>query len=375
VTTVSPVQLAVDLTTWPGVVLRIAAGGEVVASNGRLESLLDADVVGRPLSDLLDRDSSLAKSERLLRGASGPASELIFCTAERMLETGAYTAVPAGDERWLVEHPVSPRLVALATEVASVNAELATTQRELVIGRARLEHAKAELERSNAALDEFAHAVSHDLKAPLRGIREYADVVLESVGSSPTQERRGELERIQALAERMRRMIEAALGYARAGRRSDRIEPVDTGRLLRELVEYLAPPQDVVIHIAPDLPTILTERVPFEQVFRNLLSNAVTYRRESGARIEVCAEEAGGHWRFLVADNGPGIGEAQQARIWRLFHTSRPGDGTGLGLAMVKRIVESHGGAVRVRSAPGAGATFEVEWPRRATPPSGGARR
>jgi signal transduction histidine kinase len=372
---VIPTDLAVDLTAWPGVVLRVGAAGDVVASNGRLEQLLGLEVVGRPLADLLDRDSSLAKSERIRRGTAGRTSELIFCTPDRMLETGAYTAVPAGDEHWLVQHPVSPRLVALATEVATVNAELATTQRELVIGRARLEHAKTELERSNAALDEFAHAVSHDLKAPLRGIREYADTVLATVGPALDEERRGDLGRIQTLAGRMRRMIDAALEYARAGRVSERIESVDTGRLLREIVEYLAPPTDVAIELAPGLPIIETARVPFEQVLRNLLSNAITYRRELDARIDVRAEESGERWRFVVADNGPGISETQQTQIWRLFHTSRPGEGTGLGLAMVKRIVESHGGSVRVRSEPGAGATFEVEWPRRAGRHAAGAPR
>jgi signal transduction histidine kinase len=332
-------------------------------------------VVGRPLADLLDHDSSLAKSERIRRGATGHTSELIFCTADRMLETGAYTAVPSGDEHWLVEHPVSPRLVALATEVATVNAELATTQRELVIGRARLEHAKAELERSNTALDEFAHAVSHDLKAPLRGIQTYADALLEPGGAPRDEERHDDLVRIQALAGRMRRMIDAALEYARAGRASERAESVDTGHLLREIVEYLAPPVDVVIDVHPGLPTVETARVPFEQVFRNLVSNAITYRREHAARIEVRVEEAGDRWRFVVADNGPGISESQQTQIWRLFHTSRPGEGTGLGLAMVKRIVESHGGSVRVRSEPGAGATFEVEWPKRAIRPGAGGRQ
>ena len=374
-TIVLPTTLAVDLAAWPGVVLRIGRGGDVVASNGRLEQLLGVDVVGRPLAELLDRDSSLAKSERIRRGAAGRTSELIFCTTDRMLETGAYTALPAGDEHWLVEHPVSPRLVALATEVATVNADLATTQRELVIGRARLEHARAELERSNEALDEFAHAVSHDLKAPLRGIREYADALVRTAGPAIDDESRLDLDRIQTLSGRMRRMIDAALEYARAGRLSDRNEPVDSGALLREIVEYLAPPEDVVIHIARDLPTLDTARVPFEQVFRNLISNAITYRREHAARIDVRAEEAGDRWRFAVADNGPGISESQQAHIWRLFHTSRPGEGTGLGLAMVKRIVESHGGSVRVCSAAGAGATFEVEWPKRAGRHETGARQ
>jgi Bacteriophytochrome (light-regulated signal transduction histidine kinase) len=358
-------SLAVDLASWPGVVLRVEASGEVVASNGRLEKRLGVEVAGRPLSALLDRDSSLAKWARVAASEDARTCELVFATDDRMLETSACTVVREGDGWWLVEHPVTPRLAELATEVSSVNTELASTQRRLVIQQARLAHAKTELERSNLALDEFAHAVSHDLKAPLRAIREYADGLVDSRDSLAQAERESDLRRIRELAARMRHMIDGALAYARAGRVADRVERVATGAVLRELVTFLAPPSDVTIHVAADLPVIETERVPFEQVFRNLLSNAITYRREVDARVNVTATDAGSRWELVVSDNGPGIPEAQQPRIWQLFHTSRPGEGSGVGLALVKRIVESHGGEIVLRSAPGQGAAFHVLWPKR----------
>lgn len=358
-------SLAVDLSTWPGVVLRVESGGEVVASNGRLEARLGVEVAGRPLSALLDRDSSLAKWTRVAASADARTCELVFASDERMLETGAYTVVRESDGWWLVEHPVTPRLAELATEVSSVNTELASTQRRLVIQQARLAHAKTELERSNVVLDEFAHAVSHDLKAPLRAIREYAEGLVDSPDSLGPAEREADLRRIQELATRMRHMIDGALAYARAGRVADRVELVDTGVVLRELVTFLAPPPGVTIHIAADLPIVETERVPFEQVFRNLLSNAITYRREADACIQVTATDAGDRWELVVSDNGPGIPESQQPRIWQLFHTSRPGEGSGVGLALVKRIVESHGGEIMLRSTLGQGAAFHVLWPKR----------
>ena len=366
--------LAVDLAAWPGVVLHIDAAGKVSASNGQLEARLGAPVIGRPVLDLLDADSSAAKWRRIVGGATRPAWELIFGTGEALLETGAYSAIPAseGDGFWLVEHPTPRRLTALAGEVTTINTELAATQRRLVVEQGRLAHALRELERSNAALDEFAHAVSHDLKAPLRGIRQRVDALLDPAASEPDR-RAADLTRTRELAERMRQMIDAALAYARAGRVSDRIEAIDIGALLRDVVDYLAPPAEVTVDLAPDLPTIETERVPFEQVFRNLLSNAITYRREAAARIAVTAADAGARWELVVADNGPGIPESQQQQVWRLFHTSRPGDGTGLGLALVKRIVESHGGEIELRSTAGSGAAFHVYWPKHPARATGGS--
>ena len=363
------VPLTVDLAEWPGVVIRVSDDARILATNGRLDVLLGSGIVGRRVVDLLDHDSSLRKWERITEGADlgERAWELIFCAADRVLETGAYSVVRlgAGQGYWLIEHPTPPLLSALALEVALVNTDLALTQRTLVIERARLASALAEVERSNRALDEFAHAVSHDLKAPLRAIRDFAGVTADLPMPRTEEQRASNLRRISELAARMRRMIDAALEYARAGRPANRVEAVDTGALLRDIVAYLAPAPDVTIHVAPELPTIDTERVPFEQVFRNLLSNAITYRCPGDARIAVNAVDTGDHWEFIVADNGPGIPQSQQQHIWRLFHTSRPGEGTGLGLALVRRIVESQNGTVTVMSAPNEGAEFRVRWPKR----------
>jgi signal transduction histidine kinase len=362
---------AVDLGQWPGVVLLVADDGTITASNGRLDALLDVTVVGRRVDELLDEEASRRKWSRLSEGedASGPW-ELIFCTGERMLATGRFSLLrdvaDPQSGRWLIEHPGMPRVAELAAQVARIDTELSTAQRALVIERARLASALTEAERSNLALDEFAHAVSHDLKAPVRAIREYADLLLDPDLPQQDEAREGYLRRIHALTGRMRHMIDAALLYARAGRSTERVERFDTGEVLRELVEFLAPPADVTIRIASDLPVIESERVPFEQVFRNLLSNAISYRREGDAHVNVSVEDRGDCWEFVVADDGPGIPPAQQERIWRLFHTSRPGEGTGLGLALVKRLVEARRGRATVRSVPGQGSEFRVLWPKRA---------
>lgn len=367
-----PSSLQVDLARWPGIVLQLAPNGDVLASNGRLEERLGGTVVGRNVAALLDRDSSHAKWARIAGDddAAVKTWELIFASDDRMLDPCAFSLVrdTGAGSVWLVEHPPTPRLTEMAAEVDAVNAELAGAQRRVVIEQARLARALAEVERSNRALDEFAHVVSHDLKAPVRAIREYSGFLLDPPAGSTDAERRDDLRRINELSIRMRRMIDDALAYARAGHAGDRVETVDVGALLQDVVEFLAPPPDVTIHLAPAMPSIVTERTPFEQVFRNLLSNAITYRRDNGARIDIAARDDGAMCEITVADNGPGIAAEDQARIWRLFHRSRPGEGSGLGLAMVKRIVEGHQGTVTVRSAPGEGSSFIVRWPRTPAP-------
>lgn len=373
-TATAALPVSFDLADWPGVALRVGHDGAILASNGQLEELLGVPVVGDQVEHFLDEEASRTKWQRLATDGSVGPWELIFCTGERMLATGRYSVLretgDAAGARLLLEHPPTPRLAELATQVARIDTELSIAQRALVIERARLASALGEAERSNVTLDEFAHAVSHDLKAPVRAIREYAELLLDPSLRTPEDDAEAYLRRILDLTGRMRQMIDAALEYARAGRTASRVERLDTGEVLRELVQFLAPPADVTIHLAPDLPVIESERVPFEQVFRNLLSNAITYRRPDAAHVNVSATDRGACWEFVVADDGPGITPSQQERIWKLFQTTRPGEGTGLGLALVKRLVEVRQGKVFVQSTPGEGAAFHVQWPKQPVQPT-----
>jgi signal transduction histidine kinase len=356
----------VDLDTWPAAVLHVGAGGEIATSNGRLEALLGRDVVGTRVADLLD-DGSTAKWRKVLETREPVAAvELIFHANGISSDPRAFSVIVAGDDLQLVEHPAHPRLAALSEEVAATNTDLATTQRALIIERARLAAALRELERSNAALDEFAHAVSHDLKAPLRAIKDSGEVLAD--GEISAAERQVHTSRIVAQVGRMRRMIDGVFEYARVGRSHGDVAEIDSARSMAEMVDYLAPPASVRVEIEPDLPVITGERVPFYQVFRNLLSNAFTYRRAEGAEVRVSARRDGPFVEFTVADNGPGISDVQQSRMWRLFQTSRPGEGTGIGLAVVKRLVEAQGGSISVTSAEGKGAAFHVRWPATRAP-------
>jgi signal transduction histidine kinase len=369
-TTVTGAPLLVELSAWPGIVLCISHDDVVTSTNGSLDLLLGEDsIVGRSFSTLLDEESSGRKWTRMSMMHVDDRTakwELMFRTADAILDPRTFSATTQanGTELWLVEHPTDPRLEMLTGRVATMNSDLENTQRALVKEQTRLAHALVELRQSNSALDEFAHAVSHDLKAPLRAIIDYAGQLRSSATPLMDSTERDYLGRLESRALSMRAMIDAVLEYARAGRQTGVAEPLDSQLLLRGIVAYLDPPLDVHIELSPDLPTIDGQRVPFEQVFRNLIANAIKYRRASGAWIRVSASPTQTSWEFIVSDNGCGIAPSEQERIWRLFQSAPGNDGTGIGLAVVKRIVESQGGHAFVQSALGDGSHFHVLWPR-----------
>jgi signal transduction histidine kinase len=319
----------------------------------------------------------------------GDVAELVLAGRETLGEPRAFSVLWDGEARavWLVEHPRDERLDLLREQVIDVNSELANAQRDLLKERSRLARALTDLEtrnaeleatthqlaQSNHALDEFAHAISHDLKAPLRTIGNYARWIAEDAGGALGEEPRAHLDALRGQVGRMRAMIDGVLAYARAGREASTPEPVDLGALLEEIVALLHPPATVRIVADGPLPTLHTPRVPLQQVLQNLIDNAVKHARRDDARVTVraCSEGDDADWcEIAVADDGPGIPDHARDRIWGLFHSLEPTDGadrTGIGLAVVRRLVEGHGGRIWVESPnDDGGATFQFLWPARA---------
>jgi signal transduction histidine kinase len=337
---------------------------------------------------VLDPESSRRKWARILALAAGAEAdrdvvwELILRGQESLPEPRLFSVMWDEDARslWMLQHRPDPRLDELRDRVIGVNSELASAQRELVKERGRLAHAldalearSRELERSNRALDDFAHVVSHDLKAPLRSIVNHASWLEEDLGDALPAESRQYLVRLRERAERMRTMIQGVLEYARAGRTHARPERVDVGELLRVVVEMLDPPDTVEVVLEPGMPVLTTERAPLQQVFLNLIGNAVRHAGPESPRVRVSAGRREGFHEFAVEDNGPGIPLRMQDRIWTLFHTGDEAHGTGIGLAVVKKLVETQGGEGWVQSEPGAGATFRFLWPATPGPGEGAA--
>ncbi len=224
------------------------------------------------------------------------------------------------------------------------------------------------LEQSNQDLDQFAYVTSHDLKAPLRGIANLSQWLEEDLGAALGADSKKHLELMRRRVHRMEALIDGILQYSRAGRVRGKPELMDVGKVLHELIELVAPRPPAVLEVEGELPALYSERVPFQQVLMNLITNALKHARREDARVVVSAAEDGELCRFTVTDNGPGIAPEFHERIWGIFQTLEARDkveGTGIGLAVVKKVVESRGGRAWVESSPGAGAKFHFTWPRK----------
>lgn len=232
---------------------------------------------------------------------------------------------------------------------------------------ASLQRLTRTLERNNKELDQFAYVASHDLKAPLRGIANLSQWIEEEIGDAVTDQAKEYLGLLRGRIHRMEGLIEGILSYSRAGRAKHGAENVDVKALLDDIVELISPPEGAEVRIEGEMPVLHTERLPLQQVFQNLITNALKYAGGSGARVVIRATDEGSLYQFTVQDNGPGIAPDYHEKIWGIFQTLNPRDkveGTGIGLALVRKIVENKGGRAWVESEEGSGATFHFQWPK-----------
>ncbi|MEG3439712.1 PAS domain S-box protein [Pannus brasiliensis CCIBt3594] len=235
---------------------------------------------------------------------------------------------------------------------------------ELRALNAALERTAAELIERNRELDRFVYTVSHDLKAPLRAIANLAGWLTDDLGGRLEGDNLHHLELLGERVSRMVSLIDGLLAYSRVGRGEIRSEMVNTRELLDEAIDSLAPPASFAVSIPPDMPVFVTKRLLLSQVFANLIGNALKYGDRPDGRIEIRARRREGYYEFSVSDNGPGIAPEDRERVFDLFQTlGGKSAGTGIGLAIVKKIVESEGGDISVESELGNGATFRFTWP------------
>jgi PAS domain S-box-containing protein len=224
-----------------------------------------------------------------------------------------------------------------------------------------------ELERSNRELDQFAYVASHDLKAPLRGIGQLADWISEDAGALLPAASKEHLAKLHGRVRRMDMLLNDLLAFSRAGRQRHTPEEVDIAELVRDVVEILTPPPGFKIIIPVELPILIVERIPLESVLRNIIGNSIKHHHNPAeGYVEIRAGVSDKFIEFTIVDNGPGIEPRFHQRIFEMFQTLQPRDqveGSGIGLALVKKLVESRGGTVEVQSSPGAGATFSFTWP------------
>jgi len=248
--------------------------------------------------------------------------------------------------------------------------ERAVTERRLAEERTL----RLELERSNRDLEQFAYIASHDLRAPLRAISNLATWLEDDFGEGLSETGHEYIDLMHNRVRRLEDMITSLLEFSRVGRDSEPPVAVDTGVLVHEIAELIVIPDEVSLRSDGTLPVVRANPVELRQVLQNLLSNAVRFARTEVVVAVHAGEEA---WIFEIRDDGPGIEPAFQDKIWNLFQRLEARDrqeGTGVGLALVRKAAQRWGGDAWVESTPDAGASFYVSLPYRGRRAASGER-
>ena len=224
-----------------------------------------------------------------------------------------------------------------------------------------------ELGTANQELKDFAYIVSHDLKAPLRSVGSLADWLIQDFAEVLNEEGNMLLTLLRERIRRMHNLIEGVLQYSKLGRIQNEKELIKTDDLLAEIIDLLDPPSTCEVNIQSDLPEVLYDKVRLQQVFQNLLSNAIKFLDKPKGEISITMKTSLTHYIFSVTDNGPGIDENHFNKVFQIFQTLQARDeyeSTGIGLSIVKRIVELNDGTVSVESTLGKGTTFSFSVPK-----------
>ena len=221
----------------------------------------------------------------------------------------------------------------------------------------------AELQRSNEELQQFAYVASHNLQEPLRMVAAFVDLLARRYQGHLDKEAAEFIGYALDGARRMKALIDDLLAYSRVGTRLEPFVPVDCEKVLAETLQglRLAVEESGAVITHDPLPVVRAGKLELELLLQNLLSNALKFRNAAPPRVHLSAQQRGTEWLFSVRDNGIGIDPQHAERIFIIFqrlHTREEYPGTGIGLAICKKIVERHGGRVWVEAAPGRGATF-----------------
>ena len=320
----------------------------------RMFGYTESEVVGQNIKQLVDEahrshhDSYLEQYNR-----TGKAS-IIGSTRELV-------AVRANGEEFPIELSVSE----VRTTEGLFYTGLVRDISERKKSDTRLRNKMAELEQTNSELDKFAYIASHDLKAPLRGIEHLVEWIEED--REDEEETKEHLTLMRQRITRMNKLLDDLLQYSRIGRKKMDSTEIDTAEVAQKLFEMASPPADFRFELVGDMPVMQTLDVPFELVLRNLLSNAIKHHDRQDGIISVAAKDDGDFYEFSVRDDGPGMEPEFHEKIFEVFQTLQSRDeveGSGIGLALVKKTTQVYGGNVRVESDKGCGTCFYVRWPK-----------
>lgn len=232
---------------------------------------------------------------------------------------------------------------------------------------ATIEERNADLARSNAELEQFAYIASHDLKAPLRGIDHLAVWIENDLGDRLEGEPKENMGLLRGRVRRLDALLNDLLSYSRATRMQTALEAVDIEDAIREAFDMVSADRAFTLSLDLEVPSIVLRRSALDQVMTNLFSNAMKHHDGEVGSVTVTLRDRGANYEFTVADDGPGIPEKLRERALQMFQTLQPRDkveGSGMGLAIIKKIIEHQGGTISIEDAPDGGALFRFSWPK-----------
>lgn len=247
------------------------------------------------------------------------------------------------------------------TELATTNEILHLEIAERKQSENRLAQLLEEVKSANQELNDFAYVVSHDLKAPLRGISSIADWLLTDYATQFDQEGKELISLMISRVHRLHNLIDGILEYSRVGRLKEQIIELDLNKLVPEAIDLVALQENIAIKIENYLPSLYAEKTRIRQLFHNLIGNAAKFMDKPQGQIRIGCQEEEDFWKFWVSDNGPGIEARYFGKIFQIFQrlsSEKESNSTGIGLAIVKKIVEMYGGKIWVESEFGNGSTF-----------------
>lgn len=223
------------------------------------------------------------------------------------------------------------------------------------------------LEKLNRELNQFSYIVSHDLKAPLRAVTNLSEWIEEDLKDFDNEETKENLKLMRSRIRRMENLINGILVYSRVSRTAITYEAINVYKLIQEIIGSLSISNKFTIVVSDNLPTIMYPLVNLEQIFSNLLSNAIKYHNKSEGKIEIGHRETPEFYEFWVADDGPGIAPEYHEKVFQIFQTLQARDtveSTGIGLTIVKKIIEERGGKIWIESGVGNGTKFLFTIPK-----------
>jgi PAS domain S-box-containing protein len=347
------------------------AKGTVKEANRAVAKLLGVSqraLIGKPLIIYLPQENHMSfynLLQRIHQGESVRDWETSLLPRNRKLLPVSVNAVlkqnpheNITDIRWLLHENTSQ--VETREQLRKLNAEL----------EERVEQRTAELQRSNDQLQQFAYVASHDLQEPLRAVSTYVQILADRYRSRLDSQADEFIHYAVDGANRMQELIRDLLDYSRVQTREQELIEINCDELVAGILEnlHLSIADSMAAVTVDSLPVVLADRSQLRQVFQNLLINALKFCGSEPPQIRIAAQQQGQEWVFSVRDNGIGLDPRHAERIFVIFqrlYTRREYPGTGIGLAICKRIIERHGGRIWVESEPGKGATFYFTLPKR----------